>query len=65
MYVCHVVLQMPLSEIGRGFGRDRATVRHACRLVEQRRDERAFDAFVSAVEHVVALRYVRPLGGAP
>ncbi|WP_424550440.1 helix-turn-helix domain-containing protein [Shinella sp.] len=53
MYVCHVVLRLSQSEIGAAFGRDRTTVGHACNVVEDRRDDAAFDAFVSAIERVV------------
>ena len=53
MYVCHVVLQISMTEIGQSFGRDRTTVSHACNVVEDRRDDPAFDAFVAAVERVV------------
>jgi len=53
MYVCHVVLRLSLSEIGAAFGRDRTTVGHACNVVEDRRDDASFDAFVSAIERVV------------
>ena len=53
MYVCHVVLRLSMSEIGAAFGRDRTTVGHACNVVEDRRDDAAFDAFVSAIERLV------------
>nr|WP_245312350.1 helix-turn-helix domain-containing protein [Rhizobium sp. R693] len=53
MYVCHVALQIPLYEIGGAFGRDRTTVGHACHVVEDRRDDPAFDEFVAAVEGTV------------
>ena len=53
MYVCHVVLRLSLSDIGAAFGRDRTTVGHACHVVEDRRDDPAFDAFVSAIERMV------------
>ena len=53
MYVCHVVLRLSLSDIGAAFGRDRTTVGHACNVVEDRRDDASFDAFVSAIERVV------------
>lgn len=53
MYVCHVTLQIPLYEIGKAFGRDRTTVGHACHVVEDRRDDPAFDEFVAAVERTV------------
>lgn len=53
MYVCHVVLQISQSDIALAFGRDRSTVGHACHVVEDRRDEQAFDDFISAVERMV------------
>lgn len=52
MYVCHVALQIPQHEIGQALGRDRTTVGHACHVVEDRRDDPDFDAFVSAVERM-------------
>lgn len=54
MYVMHVVLCWPMTEIGRAFGRDRTTVGHACRAVEDRRDEAAYDRLVTIVENLVA-----------
>ncbi|WP_246091611.1 helix-turn-helix domain-containing protein [Aliirhizobium smilacinae] len=52
MYVCHVALRMSFSDIGAAFGRDRTTVGHACHVVEDRRDDVAFDEFVSAIERI-------------
>ena len=52
MYVCHVALGISLSDIGQAFGRDRTTVSHACGVVEDRRDDPAFDDFVSALERI-------------
>lgn len=57
MYVCHVSLQMTLTAIGAGFARDRSTVAHACAMVEDRRDNREFDEFVSALERIAALAF--------
>lgn len=53
MYVCHVALELTMTDIARGFGRDRTSVGYACARVEDRRDERAFDDLVGAVERVV------------
>jgi hypothetical protein len=53
MYVCHVVLQIPMKDIAGVYGFDRTTVGHACRLTEDRRDDRAYDEFVAAIERVV------------
>lgn len=52
MYVAHVALALPQREIGRGFGRDRTTVLHACRLVEDLRDDLEFDRIVAVAERV-------------
>lgn len=54
MYVCHVALGIPQAEIGQAFGRDRTTVGHACHVVEDRRDDAAFDDLVSALERMVS-----------
>jgi hypothetical protein len=53
MYVCHVALRIPLQDIGQAFGRDRTTVGHACHVVEDRRDDAAFDDFVGTIERIV------------
>lgn len=50
MYLHHVILGRTLTDIAREFGRDRTTVAHACRLVEDRRDEPEFDAMVGGLE---------------
>ncbi len=57
MYVCHVALQMRMTAIGEGFGRDRSTVAHACAVVEDRRDDRDFDEFVAAIERIALLAF--------
>jgi hypothetical protein len=57
MYVCHVGLQMTMTDIGSAFGRDRTTVGYACARVEDRRDDRAYDELVSAIERVVAVLF--------
>lgn len=54
MYVCHVVLQISQGDIAHAFGRDRTTVRHACSVVEDRRDVGDFDAFIETIERLVA-----------
>ncbi len=51
MYVAHVWLALSLSEVGRRFDRDRTTVAHACRVVEERRDDPRIDRLVSAIEN--------------
>lgn len=53
MYLHHVELGQTLTEIAIRFGRDRTTVAHACRSVEDRRDDPAFEAFLAAIETTV------------
>ena len=50
MYLHHVILARTLTDIAREFGRDRTTVAHACRLVEDRRDEPEFDTMIGGLE---------------
>lgn len=54
MYLCNVVFEMSFTRVAWAFGRDKSTVGHACRLVEARRDDPMFDAWIDALE--VALR---------
>jgi len=53
MYLMHVVFGMSLSAVGRHFGRDRTTASHACRQIEDRRDEPNFDMLVDRLEFAV------------
>lgn len=46
IYLAHVGLGMSLARVARAFNRDRSTVSYACHLVEDLRDEDAFDDFV-------------------
>ena len=50
MYLAHVVFGLSYTRVGICFGRDRTTVRHACALVEDRRDDPARDMALSALE---------------
>ena len=53
MYVAHVWLGLTLTDVGRYFGRDRTTVSHACRLVEDRREDPRIDRLLSSIESAV------------
>ena len=53
MYLSHVVLSVPYQSIAIAFGRDRTTVVHACSVVEDRRDEAAYDRFVEQCERCI------------
>jgi hypothetical protein len=59
MYVAHVTLGLTMTQVGRGFGRDRSTVLHACHLVEDMRDETEFDRIVGTVERIAEAAFSR------
>lgn len=50
IYVAHVQLGLTLTDAARMFGRDRTTAAHACRTVEDRRDDRLIDLKLEAIE---------------
>jgi len=50
MYLAHVSLRLGLREVGRGFGRDHKAVAHACRRIEEAREDPAFDRTVEWLE---------------
>jgi chromosomal replication initiation ATPase DnaA len=60
MYVAHVWFALSLTEVGRRFDRDRTTVAHACRVVEDRRDDPRVDRVVSAIESAADLWFRLP-----
>ena len=62
MYVAHVTLQLNMTDIGRGFGRDRTTVVHACHLIEDLRDDDDFDRVVAATERVALAAFGNRVG---
>jgi chromosomal replication initiation ATPase DnaA len=49
IYLSHVHLRMSISAAARRFRRDRTTAAHACRLVEDRRDDPDVDRRIEAV----------------
>jgi chromosomal replication initiation ATPase DnaA len=50
MYLMHTHYSRIYSEVGRFFGRDRTTVSHACGLIEEMRENVAFDTSVARLE---------------
>jgi chromosomal replication initiation ATPase DnaA len=50
MYLARVAFNMSATRVGSAFGRDRSTVSHACRQMEDWRDEPDFDRWVEALE---------------
>jgi hypothetical protein len=57
MYLAHVAFGLSLTRVGVCFGRDRTTVRHACALIEDSRDDPRCEFGLSALEAaLLALR---------
>lgn len=54
MYIAAVGFGMSYSRIGAALGRDRSTVAHAIRIVEQRREDPDFDRWLDALEMTAA-----------
>lgn len=50
MYLVHTLLGRTQLSVSRLFGRDRSTVAHACQVIEDRRDDKAFDAYLGELE---------------
>lgn len=62
MYVAHTVLGVSMKEVGRAFGRHRSTVAHACKVVEDLRDDKEFERLLGVAENVVRAAF-RTRGG--
>ncbi|WP_207552873.1 helix-turn-helix domain-containing protein [Consotaella salsifontis] len=52
MYLAHVIFQVPLASIAPNFGRDRSSIGHAVRRIEDQREDRDFDALLSRLERL-------------
>ena len=55
MYLAHVGIGLSLTHVGVLFNRDRTTVAHACQIVEERREDKAFDRIVDLLEQSVRM----------
>jgi chromosomal replication initiation ATPase DnaA len=53
MYLAHVVCGLSLTEVGLLFARDRTTAAHACRVIEDRRDDPDLDGRLEHLERAV------------
>jgi chromosomal replication initiation ATPase DnaA len=62
MYVAHVTLGLSMAEVGKGFGRDRTTVLHACHVIEDMRDDDDFDHIVGTTERIAKAAFRGRLG---
>jgi chromosomal replication initiation ATPase DnaA len=56
MYLLHCAFSISLTDIGHIFCRDRTTVSHACKIIEDRRDEATFDYILNNLENIVRHR---------
>lgn len=54
MYLSHTHLGFSYTAAGALFGRDRTTAAHACRTVEEKREDAGVDAIVDCVERAIA-----------
>ncbi len=50
MYLCHLVFRMNCADIARSFGRERTTVRHAVRRIEEARENPRIDRTLKWLE---------------
>jgi chromosomal replication initiation ATPase DnaA len=64
MYLAHVGYALSFESIGRAFDRDRTTVSHACRVVEDSRDDGRLDRRLAILETTCAA-FDEGLEGAP
>lgn len=62
MYVAHATLGLSMAEVGKGFGRDRTTVLHACHLIEDLRDDPDFERIVCTTERIAKAAFRGRLG---
>jgi chromosomal replication initiation ATPase DnaA len=53
MYLAHTAAGLSLTTVAEYFGRDRTTAAYACRLVEDRRDDKQFDAELVEIENLL------------
>jgi chromosomal replication initiation ATPase DnaA len=53
MYLIHVLLGRPQDVVGRLFGRDASTVSHACRTIEDLRDNPPLETEIASIEHIL------------
>ena len=55
IYLAHTRLGLPYCQAGAVFGRDRTTAAHACRRVEDRREDPRLDTMIDYLERAIDL----------
>jgi chromosomal replication initiation ATPase DnaA len=63
MYLAHVTFGLRLKDVARAFGRHRTTVGHACRRIEDMRDDVLFDSQLGWLEALVGRAARRAMAG--
>lgn len=53
VYLMHTSLSLTYGDVSRIYGRDRTTIAHSCRVVEDLRDDPEFDAWIAELEAAV------------
>lgn len=61
IYLSHTRLGLSYTEAGAYFGRDRTTVAHACRTVEEKREDPVVDAAIDFLERALEVCHDRTL----
>ncbi len=54
IYLAHTIFSVSYREVGLYFGRDRTTVAHACKTIEDLRDNTEFDCRLSKLEKLLS-----------
>lgn len=57
MYIAHTMFGLSMAEVAHAFSRERTTVKHACHLIEDMRENAGFDREVSAFEYLIRSIY--------
>ncbi|WP_213597092.1 helix-turn-helix domain-containing protein [Pseudochrobactrum algeriensis] len=57
MYIAHTMFGLSMSEVAYAFCRERTTVKHACHLIEDMRENEKFDRSVSSFEYLIRALY--------
>jgi chromosomal replication initiation ATPase DnaA len=60
MYLAHVAFGMSLGRVANAFGRDRSTVAHACRIIEDHREDDDFDDHLDRLEEFLRAAPAKP-----
>jgi chromosomal replication initiation ATPase DnaA len=53
MYLAHVVFRCDMTAVARACGRDRTTVKHACAVIEDMRDDPVFNRTMDLLEAII------------